>query len=187
MLGAGLRLFNLPPGWRWASLQLINNLHLMNPTRSFMALALLAFVMTAAADHFKLEPGFTSLFNGQDLTGWGYVTNNFDGKTASMDGRYSAQDGVLTVHPRTPRLVQKIWTTQEFPKNFILKIEFRAAVNADSGIFLRKPQLQCRDYLVAGPYKTLKKYKAQDWNEIIVTVRTTSRTASATARCWRTR
>jgi hypothetical protein len=29
------------------------------------------------------------LFNGQDLTGWGYKTNNFDGKTESDDGRYS--------------------------------------------------------------------------------------------------
>jgi hypothetical protein len=69
-----------------------------------------------------------------------------------------------------PRLRQ-LWTTREFPKNFHLKLEFRAAVNADSGIFIRKPQLQCRDYLVAGPYKTLKKYKPQDWNEIEVTVK----------------
>jgi len=44
-------------------------------------------------------------------------------------------------------------------------------VNADSGIFLRKPQLQCRDYLVAGPYKTLLKYRPQDWNEIEVVVK----------------
>ena len=42
------------------------------------------------------------------------------------------------------------------------QVELRAAVNADSGIFLRKPQLQCLDYLVAGPYKELKKYKPQD-------------------------
>ena len=40
-----------------------------------------------------------------------------------------------------------------------------------SGIFIRKPQLQCRDYLVAGPYKELKKYKPQDWNEIEVVVK----------------
>ena len=53
----------------------------------------------------------------------------------------------------------------------MLKLEFRAAVNADSGVFLRKPQLQCRDYLVAGPYKELKKYKPQDWNTIEVTVK----------------
>jgi hypothetical protein len=59
----------------------------------------------------------------------------------------------------------------EFPKNFVLKLEFRASVNADSGIFIRKPQLQCRDYLVAGPYTKLKQYKAQEWNQIEVTVK----------------
>src|SRR5436190_12300521 len=123
------------------------------------------------ADDFKLEPGYISLFNGKDLTGWGYKTNNFDGKTASFDGRYSVKDGALVVNPREPRLMQILWTTREFPKDFNLKLEFRAAVNADSGIFIRKPQLQCRDYLVAGPYKQLKKYKPQDWNEIEVTVK----------------
>ena len=124
----------------------------------------------ARADDFKPEPGYISLFNGKDLTGWGYRTNNFDGKTASDDGRYSAADGIFTVHPRTPRLVQKIWTTREFSNDFNLKLEFRASTNADSGIFIRQPQLQCRDYLVAGPYKDLKKYKPQDWNEIDITV-----------------
>ena len=133
-----------------------------------------------AADDFKLEPGFVALFNGRDLTGWCYtegnkpdgaITDNFDGKAASTDARYSAADGVLTVHPRTPRQIAKIWTLQKFPKDFILRLEFRAEVNADSGIFLRGPQLQCRDYLVAGPYKQLKAYKAQDWNFIEVTVK----------------
>jgi len=127
-------------------------------------------LMVVRADDFKPEPGYTSLFNGTNLTGWGYLTNNFDGKTASDDGRYSAADGVLTVHPHTPRLVQRIWTTREFSNDFNLKLEFRASINADSGIFIRKPQLQCRDYLVAGPYKNLKKYKPQDWNEIDITV-----------------
>jgi len=146
----------------------------MNRTTLLSLIGCLAMAMTrvaAGADDFKLEPGYISLFNGKDLTGWGYLTNNFDGKTASDDGRYSAADGILTVHPRTPRLIQKIWTTREFANDFNLKLEFRAAVNADSGIFIRKPQLQCRDYLVAGPYKELKKYKPQDWNEIEVTVK----------------
>jgi hypothetical protein len=141
---------------------------------SFLSLTGLLVVLTTpfaqAADDFKPEPGYVSLFNGKDLTGWGYKTNNFDGKTVSVDNRYSAGDGVLTVHPRVPRLVQQLWTTQEFPNNFNLKLEFRAATNADSGIFIRKPQLQCRDYLVAGPYKDLKKYKPQEWNEIDITV-----------------
>jgi len=125
---------------------------------------------TGFAEDFKPEPGYVSLFNGKDLTGWGYRTNNFDGKIASDDGRYSVSNGVLVVHPREPRLIQKIWTTPEFSKDFSLKLEFRAATNADSGIYIREPQLQCRDYLVAGPYKDLKKYKPQDWNEIEVTV-----------------
>ena len=130
-----------------------------------------AVTVTARADDFKPEPGYISLFNGKDLTGWGYKTNQFGGKTESSDGRYSARDGILIVHPKEPRLMEILWTTREFPKDFNLKLEFRAAVNADSGIFLRQPQLQCRDYLVAGPYKELKKYRPQDWNEIEVTVK----------------
>jgi hypothetical protein len=138
--------------------------------------SLVGLVMVASspcarsADDFKPEPGYVSLFNGQDLTGWGYKTNHFDGKTQSDDARYSAGDGILTVHPRVPRLTQQLSTTEQFSNDFNLRLEFRASTNADSGIFIRKPQLQCRDYLVAGPYRDLKKYKPQDWNEIDITV-----------------
>lgn len=130
-------------------------------------------------DGWKPDEGFESLFDGTTLTGWCYrgtngeVTEKFDGKAKSSDGRYSTANGILTVNypVGVERKVQQSWTLREFPKNFILKIEFRASKNADSGIFLRKQQLQCRDYLVAGPYKDLKKYKPQDWNTIIVTVK----------------
>ena len=130
-------------------------------------------------DNFKLEPGFTSLFNGRDLTGWGFRERkslkrleSFDGKKASNDNRYVAINGRLVVTtPPEGRRFQQLWTTQEFPKNFILKLEFRATPNADSGVFIRSPQLQCRDYLLAGPWKDLKNYKPQDWNEMVVTVK----------------
>ena len=150
-------------------------------------------------DDFTLEPGFVSLFNGHDLTGWGYrptpaadvaaakrrqndpnaparplVTDpiQFDGQPASNDGRYLARNGRLIVTtPPEGRKLQALWTTREFPKDFILKLEFRATPNTDSGIFIRQPQLQCRDYLLAGPYKQLQHYKPQDWNEIIITVK----------------
>jgi len=134
------------------------------------SISLIGVSFLRAAD-FQSEPGFISLFNGQDLTGWGYRTNNFDGKKQSDDARYSAANGILTVHPHSPRLEQTLWTTQEFPNDFVLKFDFRAEVNADSGVFIRKPQLQVRDYLVAGPYKDLKKYKPQDWNHVEVTVK----------------
>jgi hypothetical protein len=116
---------------------------------------------------------WVELFNGKDLTGWGYKTGDkvagLDGKTEADDKRYTAKDGMIVVNPG--KGIRQLWTTTQYPKDFELRLEFRAAVNADSGLFVRGPQLQVRDYLVAGPYKTLKKYKPQDWNEIVVIVR----------------
>ena len=50
-------------------------------------------------------------------------------------------------------------------------------MRADSGIFVRGRQLQCRDYATVGPYTQLTKYKPQDWNEVEITVK------GATALC----
>ena len=134
-------------------------------------LATLDFLETTP-DSFALEPGYVSLFNGRDLTGWGYRTNNFDGKATSSEGRYVAKNGrlIVTTPPEGSRIAQ-LWTTQKFPKDFTLKLEFRATPNADSGIFIRQPQLQCRDYPLAGPYKQLQHYKPQDWNEVVIVVK----------------
>jgi len=152
------------------------------------------------------ETGFVSLFNGRDLTGWGIretpeadikgaanwkkndpnapdwplVTRQqaFDGLTKSPDRRYVARHGrIIVTQPPELRRIQQLWTTREFTGDFVLRLEFRATPNADSGVFLRGPQLQCRDYPLAGPYKDLKNYRAQDWNELEVTV------TGGTARC----
>lgn len=152
------------------------------------------------ADNFVPEAGFTSLFNGHDLTGWCYLPTTeadltsaknwqasdpdapdwpvvkdktgFDGLVSSPDGRFLAKNGRLIVTaPGDGRKIQKLWTTKEFSKDFVLKMEFRATPNTDSGIYVRGPQLQCRDYLLAGPYTKLAKYRPQDWNEIVITVK----------------
>lgn len=152
------------------------------------------------ADDFELEPGFRSLFNGKNLTGWGFrpttekmlagrkrwqsrdpnappwpvVTEavSFDGETSTPDGRYVASNGRLVVTtPPEGRKIQQLWTTEEFPNDFELKLQFRATPNADSGVFLRDPQLQCRDYTIAGPFTNLQNYKPQDWNDLTVVVR----------------
>ncbi|MBU6180585.1 MAG: DUF1080 domain-containing protein [Verrucomicrobia bacterium] len=158
-------------------------------------LATLGFIETERVGS-PNEEGFVSLFNGTDLTGWGFRPTpprkpsknppkpdapvfvevaeavNFDGKTESDDGRYAAINGRLVVKtPVEGRRIQQLWTTEEFGGDFILKLEFRATPNADSGVFIRQPQLQCRDYPLAGPYKDLKNYKPQDWNELVVEVR----------------
>jgi lysophospholipase L1-like esterase len=162
-------------------------------------LATLGFLETEP-DDFTPEPGFESLFNGRDLTGWGYRPNSpedletrrrwrerdpnappwplitepidFEGRAETSDGRYVAKNGRLVVKtPSEGRRIQQLWTTREFGNDFDLKLEFRATPNADSGIFIRKPQLQCRDYLVAGPYKDLQNYRPGEWNEVEITVR----------------
>ena len=153
----------------------------------------------AVPDPFTPEDGFESLFDGRDLTGWGYrptseadkesakrwqaadpnaaawpvVTErvDFDGKTSSPDGRFEVINGRLVVTtPPEGRKIQQLWTTREFGDDFILKLEFRATPNADSGVYVRGPQLQCRDYALAGPFTNLKMYKPQDWNELVITV-----------------
>jgi lysophospholipase L1-like esterase len=166
-----------------------------------------AGLVETTADDFAPEEGFESLFNGRDLTGWGMrptpegdlqaranwqkadphaaawpiitEAQSFDGKTASDNGRFVAKNGRLVVTtPSEGRRIEQIWTEREFPSDFKLKLEFRATPNADSGIYLRGNQLQCRDYTLAGPYDKLTKYRPQEWNEIVVEV--TGNTARAT-------
>ena len=130
-------------------------------------------------DSFLPESGFTSLFNGKDLTGWKFKDGApFDGQIRSSDQRYLAINGRLVVTtPSEGSKIAQLWTVREFPKDFTLRLEFRATPDADSGVFIRGPQLQCRDYLLAGPFKNLTKYKPQDWNEMEVVV------TGGTARC----
>lgn len=151
-------------------------------------------------DNFTIENDFVSLFNGHDLTGWGYRPTtpedlksiegwqssspfaadwpvvkeavNFDGFKASPDGRYVAKAGRLIVTtPPGNRRVQQLWTTRDFPGNFVLRLQFRATPNADSGVYLRGPQLQCRDYLLAGPYTKLQHYRPMQWNDLEIVVK----------------
>ncbi len=160
--------------------------------------ATLGFVETRA-DDFQVEPGFESLFNGTDLTGWEYRPTpdamrssrerwmsrkpkgivwplvekrvSLEGKSSTPDGRYVAKAGRLVVTtPPEGRKIQQLWTTRDFDGDFTLRLEFRATPNADSGVFLRGTQLQCRDFALAGPYKDLKDYRPQQWNELEVVV-----------------
>lgn len=158
-------------------------------------------LLEATSEPFEMEAGFVSLYNGQNLDGWCFrpttekmlkgrerwlsrdpenapawpiVTQMIalDGRSQSDDGRYRAIGNRLVVTtPPEGRKIQQLWTTQEFTGDFTLKLEFRATPNADSGVFLMGPQLQCRDYLLAGPYKDLKKYEPGNWNELIVVAR----------------
>jgi lysophospholipase L1-like esterase len=150
-----------------------------------------------------MPDGFKPLFNGRDLTGWclrptpesdraarqrwmdrdpkGVAwplvekLTDLGGMVSSPDGRYLAQSGrIIVTTPAEGRRIQQLWTIEEFAKDFEFRLEFRATPNADSGVFLRGKQLQCRDYLLAGPYKSLTRYKPQDWNELVIVVKNNS-------------
>ena len=139
----------------------------------FCVIALGVSSLILRAEEPKNDAKTVELFNGKDLTGWCYKTGDtvkkFDGQTDTDDKQFSAKDGVLVVNDREGK--GTLWTTAEFNNDFELRFEFRASVNADSGVFIRKPQLQCRDYLLAGPYKDLKDYRPQEWNELVVMVK----------------
>lgn len=89
-----------------------------------LAVALVAVLPTAAQDkEFKLEDGFTSLFNGKDLSGWEVMNK----------GKFSVKDGVILLDKGGGWL-----RSEKEYKDFDLRMDFRfVSKGADSGIFIR--------------------------------------------------
>jgi hypothetical protein len=164
----------------------------MKPALAMLVLLVLLNV-APAADDFTLEDGYTSLFNGKDLTGWKYgdvppkkkpPTEVLDGKTQSSDKRFEAKDGYIVANiGKGPNMA--IYTAKEFNKDFHLKLEFRASAENrrnNSGVFIRGPQLQLDAVTeggLTGVFKNIKNFKPGDWNEIDITVKGTQ----ATCKC----
>jgi hypothetical protein len=159
--------------------------------RSLLVFGLLTAFLSAAALNpahpgQKTEPGFTSLFNGKDFTGWKYLQApkvSLEGMTETPDGRMMVKDGIIIVNEKDKNGkggIKDLFTVQEFNKDFILRVEFRAAPKADSGVYLRSvpAQLQVRDYPTVGPYKKLKNFKDGDWNELEIVVKGTYSTTT---------
>jgi len=126
-----------------------------------------------AADDFKVEEGFTSLFNGKDLSGWRVGKEALDGKTENANQRFQVADGVILVNEKDKNGkggILDLYTVRDFNKDFTLRLEFRAAPRSDSGVYIRGKQLQVRDYPTVGPYKKVK-FKDGDWNDLEIVVK----------------
>jgi len=80
------------------------------------------------ASEFAVPEGFTSLFNGKDLTGWIVEPDN---------GAFFVKDGSIHCagEPRPPYMAR---SAKEY-ENFILEVDFKIGVNMNSGIFLQTP------------------------------------------------
>ena len=136
------------------------------------------FTMTelGRADDFKIEEGYKSLFNGKDLTGWRYPGakgRDMDGQTETPDKRVTVEEGAIVMNEKDSKGkggIRDLYTSKSFDKDFHLKLEFRAGAKADSGVYIRGPQLQVRDFIRRGEQKQLKKFKNDDWNELDITV-----------------
>ncbi|MBM4041740.1 MAG: DUF1080 domain-containing protein [Planctomycetes bacterium] len=96
--------------------------------RAIVVVALLAAV-AMAADNTPPE-GFTALFNGKDLTGWG----SRDGKPASAQqvAEWKVEGGIIKYTGKSSHL----WTTKSY-KDFVLMVEWRFEKAGDSGIYVR--------------------------------------------------
>ncbi len=73
------------------------------------------------------EPGFQSLFNGKDLSGWVQVSKHGSG--------YAVEDGML-VCPADGG--GNIFTEQEF-SDFVFRFEFKLSLGGNNGVGIRAP------------------------------------------------
>jgi hypothetical protein len=156
--------------------------------RSSLPAMLLAWLLPPLAalaqqkDDFKLEDGFTSLFNGKDLSGWQYgpvpvtkkpIIETLEGKTATKDQVFEVSDGLIVA---SGKRIMALYTAKEFNHDYQFKLEFRNSGEKpkdNSGIYIREPQLQLDAVTeggLTGVFRKLTKFKVGDWNEIDITV-----------------
>ncbi|OHB66288.1 MAG: hypothetical protein A2V70_12440 [Planctomycetes bacterium RBG_13_63_9] len=118
--------------------------------------AILTTPLCPAAEEFKLEKGFVRLDNGKDLKGW----------TGDKTG-WSVVDGAI--HLDVEKARGSIYSEKKHSRNVVIRLEFRAAEAADSGVFVHGGQFQVRDY--PGSLPDTKKYApaakpAGQWNDM---------------------
>ena len=94
---------------------------------SFLLLATLVAPALRAADEFKPDPGFTSLFNGKDLTGW---------KLVEPEGRgYIIDNGLL----ECPADGGGNLFTEKAYATFVFSFEFKLEEGSNNGVGIRAP------------------------------------------------
>jgi Domain of Unknown Function (DUF1080) len=155
--------------------------------RGWWYLPALAVVLSASgsvsvAEDNKTEAGFTSLFNGKDLTGWRYPGMKgqpMDGKTETPDKRVEVKDGIIVMNEKDAKGkggIKDLYTQKVFDQDFVIRMQFRAGLKADSGVYIRGPQLQVRDFPRRKEQKQLTKFKNDDWNDLEIVVKGTEAT-----------
>jgi hypothetical protein len=81
----------------------------------------------------NVEPGFTSLFNGKDLTGWVYGRRGTAENKSGMG--YQVENGIIY---STKEDGGNLYTVKEY-SDFVLRFDVRLTENANNGIGIRAP------------------------------------------------
>jgi Domain of Unknown Function (DUF1080) len=131
-----------------------------------MCLIVLSVLPRAAscADDFKLEAGFTPLFNGKDLTGWKMRKGgeSLDGKPDAANKRITAKDGLLIFDPKVKG---DIWidTAKQLKGDVYIKFEYMPGKGCNNDLFLRGVKFDIKD-------GDVKNIKYDEWNEFEIVV-----------------
>ncbi len=143
----------------------------------FLSCAMLLCATTAvvaAADDFKLEPGFKLVFSGKNLDGWQNKGAKKDGKpvllegkTEAFDKRYVVKDGELVIDPAV-KGDKYIETVQQFGGDFTIRYDFKPGEGCNNDTLLLGTKF---DILAGGK---LKGVKDNEWNKMEIVVKSGS-------------
>lgn len=133
-------------------------------TMTIVALSLAgALPVNGGDDDFKLESGFTLLFNGKNLDGWKTTAGeSLDGKTEAYKGRFKVSDGKLVIDPKVKGDV-RIQTVKAFANDVHIKFEFLPGKGCNNDLFIRGQKFD----LVKGNVKNLKEGEWQPFEIVI--------------------
>lgn len=131
--------------------------------RNTLALFALSMSFAMAAD--KVEKGFTSLFNGKDLTGWKISDAN--------ENTFSVKDGAIVAHGKRSHAFYDGPFNQHDFKNFELKVDVMTQPVSNGGIYFHTAyqdsgwpdkgfEVQVNNSFTKDPRKTGGLYMVQD-------------------------
>ena len=125
----------------------------------------LATPVSLLAGELRLEEGFVRLDNGKDLTGW--YASQWSGKPTGDLSGWSVAGGAIRLDCKAA--TSHLFCKTKHGKNVVIRLQFRAAHGADSGLALHGKQFQVRDYINSEP--DTRKYTPfcrppGEWNDL---------------------
>ena len=90
-------------------------------------------LLLAAAPLFAADDGFTSLFNGKDLTGW---------KASEHPDTFSVENGAIVTHGQRSHCFYTGNFHQHMFKDFELKVDVMTRPKANGGVYIQTEYLE---------------------------------------------